>query len=274
MEVVKTTGEMEEFNSEKIIKTCLRAGASTELAEEIARKVETKSYDGIPTRKILRMTIKLLKKELPHVAAKYDLKGAIFRLGPAGFTFEHYISEILKEHGYATEKNLTIRGACVNHEIDVVVSKEGKNYMIECKYHNMPGIYTGLKVALYTYARFLDLKDGWKRGLCKEFNQAWLICNTKFSEDAIQYANHKNLKLIGWRYPENHGLETIIEEKKLYPITILRGLDEDSQKKLARIGLILAIDLTRRDPRELNRMTGIGMKRLDILAEEARRICS
>ena len=274
MKVVKTTGETEEFNPEKIIKTCLRAGASEELAERIASKVERKSYDGIHTNKILHMTIKLLKKELPQVAARYDLKGSIFRLGPAGFTFEQYVAEILKEYEYTTKTNSIIRGASVDHEIDVIASKQGKNYMIECKYHNMPGIYTGLKVALYTYARFLDLKDGWKRGLSQEFNQAWLICNTKFSEDAIQYANHKRLKLIGWKYPVNQGLEVIIEEKKLYPITILRSLDEDSQEKFARIGLILAIDLIRKDIRELNRMTDIGMKKLNILAEEARKICS
>lgn len=31
-------------------------------------------------------------------------------------------------------------------------------YMIECKFHNVP-IYTGLKEVMYTYARFLDVKD-------------------------------------------------------------------------------------------------------------------
>jgi len=273
MKVIKTTGEIEEFNREKIIRTCLRAGATRELAERIVREVERKSYDGIPTRKILRMIIKLLKKELPHVAARYDLKGSIFRLGPAGFTFEQYVSEILKEYGYSTKTNSIIRGASVKHEIDIVASKKGKKYMIECKYHNMPGIYTGLKVALYTYARFLDLRDGWKRGLSQQFNQAWLICNTKFSEDAIQYANRKRLRLIGWKCPSNHSLEIMIEEKKLYPITILRSLDRRSQDKLASVGLILAIDLIRKDMRELNQMTGIGIKKLNILVEEAKKIC-
>jgi len=273
MRVVKTTGEVEEFNPEKIIRTCLRAGASRELAEKIVNKVERRSYDGIQTRKILRMVIKLLKKELPHVAARYDLKGSIFRLGPAGFTFEQYVAEILREYGYKTKTNLIIRGASVKHEIDVVASKQNKNYMIECKYHNMPGIYTGLKVVLYTYARFLDLKDGWKRGLSQQFSQAWLVCNTKFSEDAIQYANRKRLRLIGWKCPSNHSLEVMIGEKKLYPITILRSLDKGSQNKLASVGLVLAIDLIRKDIREINRMTGIGMKKLNVLVEEAKKIC-
>ena len=273
MRVVKTTGEVEEFNPEKIIRTCLRAGASRELAEKIVNKVERRSYDGIQTRKILRMVIKLLKKELPHVAARYDLKGSIFRLGPAGFTFEQYVAEILREYGYKTKTNLIIRGASVKHEIDVVASKQNKNYMIECKYHNMPGIYTGLKVVLYTYARFLDLKDGWKRGLSQQFSQAWLVCNTKFSEDAIQYANRKGLRLIGWKCPSNHSLEVMIGEKKLYPITILRSLDKGSQNKLASVGLVLAIDLIRKDIREINRMTGIGVKKLNVLFEEAKKIC-
>jgi len=273
MRVTKASGETEEFKPGKIRGTCLRAGATPELAERIMREVKRKSYDGIPTKEILHITLKLLKKEMPHVAARYDLKSSIFRLGPAGFTFEHFISEILKEYGYSTKRNRIIKGASVRHEIDVVASKDNKNYMIECKYHNLPGIYTGLKVALYTYARFLDLRDGWKRGSCQKFNQPWLVCNTKFSQDTIKYANHKGLKLIGWRYPVRQGLETLIEKKKLYPITTLRTLDRHSQEKLANAGLILAIDLLRKNLEELSEITRIRVKKLRAFARDAERVC-
>jgi hypothetical protein len=273
MKVVKASGETEEFKEGKIKGTCLRAGASRELAERIAREVKRNSYDGVSTREILRMTLRLLKKEMPHVASRYDLKGSIFRLGPAGFTFEHFVGEILKEYGFSTKLNSLIRGACVRHEIDVVATREDKNHMIECKYHNLPGTYTGLKVALYTYARFADLRDGWKRGLCQKFDQPWLVCNTKFSRDATQYARHKGLKLIGWKYPYMQGLEAMIEKKKLYPITILRSLDRRSQIKLSNAGLVLVVDLVRRNVEELNEMTGIRTKKLKILVRDAKRIC-
>lgn len=274
MRVLKASGDTEEFDPGKIRRTCLRAGATIDLAERIAKEVEKRSYDGISTREVLHMIIRLLKKEKPYVAARYDLKSSIFRLGPSGFTFEHYISEILREYGYSTKNNLIVKGDSVTHEIDVIASKDEKNYMIECKYHNLPGIYTGLKVALYTYARFLDLKDGWKQGSCQRFDQPWLVCNTKFSKDTIKYANNKNLKLIGWRYPKKFGLEKLIEKKKLYPITILRTMKRRSQKKLGDFGLILAKDLLRKDLKKLSDKTKIRLKNLEKFSREAEEICS
>jgi len=274
MWVTKASGETEKFYPEKIKRTCLKAGASEELADRIAREVEKKSYDGISTREILRITLSLLKKEKPIVAARYDLKGSIFRLGPAGFTFEHLVAEIFREYGYETKVHSIIRGKCVSHEVDVIATKDNNNYMIECKYHNIPGIYTGLREALYTYARFLDLQDGFKSGLCRKFNQPWLVCNTKFSEDAIQYSNCKDMRLIGWNYPENQGLGYLIEKNKLYPITMLTRLDADSLEKLANVNLVLVKDLVRISIKELSESSKIPKNKLKILSEEARGICS
>jgi len=273
MFVVNASGEFEKFDSNKIKRTCLRAGASNKLATKIAREVTKKVYDGISTKEILHIILSLLKREEPFVAARYDLKGAIFRLGPAGFAFEHLIAEVLKEYGYSTKVHSIINGACVSHEVDVIAEKEDKTFMIECKYHNLPGVYTGLRDVLYTYARFLDLEEGFKKGLCQKFNQPWLLCNTKFSDDTIKYANCKGIKLIGWNYPQSRGLETMIEKKKLYPITMLRTLDRDSQEKLATVGLILIIDLLRMNTKELSELTRIPKKRLVVFINEAKGIC-
>jgi Holliday junction resolvase len=273
MWVVKASGETEKFDPEKIRRTCIKAGASEDLADKIVREVEKKSYDGISTREILHMTISFLKKEKPAVASRYDLKGAIFRLGPAGFTFEHLVAEIFKELGYETKVHSIIRGACVSHEVDVIATKDKNNYMVECKYHNIPGIYTGLRESLYTYARFLDLNEGFKIGVCRKFNQPWLVCNTKFSEDAVQYAICKNMRLVGWNYPENQGLEYMIEKNKLYPITMLRNLDSESQEKLANVGLVLTKDLVRINIKELSEITKITKNKLKVLADESKEIC-
>jgi Holliday junction resolvase len=272
MWIVKASGETEKFDPEKIKRTCMKAGASEELADKIAKEVENKSYDRISTKEILHITLSLLKKEKPMVAARYDLKGAIFRLGPAGFTFEHLVAEILKEYEYYTKVHSIIRGACVSHEIDIIATKENNNYMVECKYHNIPGLYTGLREALYTYARFLDLQDGFKSGLCRKFNQPWLVCNTKFSEDAVQYANCKDMRLIGWNYPANQGLEYMIEKNKLYPITMLRKLDGESLEKLANANLLLIKDLVRINIKEISEITKIPKNKLKILSDEAKDI--
>jgi len=272
MWVTKASGETEKFDPRKIKRTCLKAGASEELANKIVKEVKKRSYNGISTKEILNITLRLLNKEKPYIAARYDLKGAMFRLGPAGFIFEHFVGEILKEYGYTTKVHNILRGSCVSHEIDVIAKKE-KNYMIECKYHNLPGIYTGLKEVLYTYARFLDLQDGAKIGLCQKFDKAWLICNTKFSEDAIQYAKCKGIKLTGWNYPEDENLRILIEEKKLYPITMIRSLDADSLDRMSSSDFILAIDLLRISLKELNKITKISLKKLKKFSEEAKRIC-
>jgi len=277
MWVVKASGETEKFDKEKIKRTCLRAGASEKLATKIANKIESKAYEGISTKEILDITLRLLRKEMIPLAARYDLKGAMFRLGPAGFAFEKLVAEILKEYGYETMVHSMIKGACIYHEIDIVATKmikgKPKVYMIECKYHNLPGVYSKVKDILYTYARFLDLTEGYKKAFCQKFNKPWLISNTKFSEDTIQYATCKNILLTGWRYPLGLGLEKFIEKKKLYPITMLRGLDKYSQEKLATAGLVLAIDLIKKDIKELNKLTGINIKKLKSLVEMAKRIC-
>lgn len=273
MWVVKASGETEKFDPEKIKRTCLKAGASEELANKIVKEVIRKSYDGISTKEILHIALRLLSKEKPHIAARYDLKGAMFRLGPAGFVFEHFIGEILKEYEYSTKVHNILRGYCVSHEVDIIATKADKSYMIECKYHNLQGIYTGLREVLYTYARFLDLLEGSKQGLCQKFEQPWLVCNTKFSEDTIGYAKCKGIKLIGWSYPEDNSLESLIEKEKLYPITMIRSLDADSLDRLASSDFILAIDLLRIPLKEINSITKISLKKLRTFADEAKGIC-
>lgn len=269
MWVTKASGETEKFDPSKIKRTCLRAGASEVLAGKIVREVERRSRSGMTTKEILSITLRLLNKEKPQLAARYDLKGSMFRLGPAGFVFENFMGEVLKEYGYAAKVHNMIRGRCVSHEVDIIASKDSKTFMIECKYHNMQGIYTCIKDALYTYARFLDLKEGSPDG----YEQPWLVCNTKFSEDTIQYAMCRGLRLIGWSYPQDGNLERMIEDKKLYPITMLRTMDPDSLDKLASCGMVLALDLIRVPIGELNNITKISLKKLRTFADEAHKIC-
>ena len=205
MWVLKTTGEKERFQPEKIIITCLKAGASLELANQIVKEVERRAYSGISTKKILELILKLLEKEEPILAARYDLKEAIIRLGPAGFAFENLVAEILKVHGYDIQMPEILYGACIGHEVDLVATKE-ECYMVECKFHNAAGIYSGSKDILYTYARFLDLKDGFRRKTCPiKFNRPMLICNTRFSDSVLLYALCKKIRVLSWKYPKDKG---------------------------------------------------------------------
>lgn len=273
--VTKASGETEPFDADKLHRTCLHAGATPELADKVVQEVNKKIYNGISTRKILEMTVKLLHKEMPHVAARYDLKGAIMRLGPAGFAFEELFAEILRRHGYSTTRDVIVQGACVDHEIDVIAERfapELERAMIESKYHNQPGVYTGLKEALYTWARFYDLQEGFRLGRCKKFNSGWLVTNTKFSDRAIHYAGCKRMVLVGWSFPHERSLKHMLEDKNLYPITILLRLDKFAQMRLAAAGFMLCEDLVERSLSELRRKTGLGTRKLELLVAEAKTI--
>jgi Holliday junction resolvase len=274
MFVTKRSGEKEEFKKEKIIRTCIRAGVPKWLAKEIADEVERRAYDGIPTQEILQIALGLLEKKLPHIAARYDLKAAIMRLGPAGYEFEKFVARLLEEYGYTTKNHVVLQGGCVKHEIDVVAEKEGKRYMVECKFHNSLGIYTGLKETLYTYARFLDLRDGYRVGKCMKFDFPWLITNTKFSLEAKKYAKCKGILLLGWRYPPGEGIEKLLEKKRLYPISVLRSIDKFCEERLISKKIVFCKDLLTKDISWLEKLTGIKRKRLIELIKEAEKVVS
>ena len=278
---MKASGKMEKFDERKLRRTVMRAGADKSLAEKVVKEVKKRTRDGTTTREILQTALNILDRDQPHIAAKYDLKGAIMRMGPAGYDFEKYFAAILKEHGYITRHHRMVQGGCVRHEIDVTAEKELraeafaksiKHYMIELKYHSSRGIYTGLKEALYTYARFLDLLDGWKKGTCEKFDQPWLVCNTKFSDDALEYGNCKKMRLIGWNYPTDMGLERMIESNGLYPVTALRGVDERMLKQLSDGNVMLCKDLLRKSVKKLQETTGIPKVKLEDLIDQSRKL--
>ena len=47
--VTKADGARQLFDREKVVRTCLRMGASRRIADEVAEKVERSLYDGITT---------------------------------------------------------------------------------------------------------------------------------------------------------------------------------------------------------------------------------
>ena len=275
--VLKASGEREPFNSEKVYKACLRVGASPALAESITHQIEAILYDGIPTREIYHEVRRLLEASRVEVAARYSLKQALMHLGPAGFPFETYIEELLREHGYETRLRTIVEGFCVKHELDIIamekVGSESKMHMIECKYHNAPGIITGVKEVMYTYARFLDLREGWQHGKCGRFDQAWLVCNTKSSLDAQAFARCKGIQLLCWRYPEGEGLERLIDRKALYPVTVLPSLKSEYVGEFSRNKIMLVKDLARYDLKTLKALTGLGDETLMRVKDEAERLC-
>jgi len=273
--VVKADGSTEEFQPRKILRTMRSAGASDEAAKRVLKEIEGVAYDGITTREILKRVKALLQKGELHTAMRYDLKGAMMRMGPAGFAFETFISEILSNYGYKTKLRSILQGRCVQHEVDVIAERTSgaaRRCLIECKYHNMAGLSVELKDVLYTYARFLDLNEGSKIGKGERFDEVWLVSNTRPSHDAAKYASCRGMKLLCWRCPKGRGLEEMIAEKKLYPVTILRSVDRITFNNLYLAGLMLAKDLVTHNMDYLEEKTKLSEEKLRKLVFEAKEL--
>lgn len=273
--VVKADGSTEEFQPRKILRTMRSAGASDEAAKRVLKEIEGVAHDGITTREILKRVKALLQKGELHTAMRYDLKGAMMRMGPAGFAFETFISEILSNYGYKTKLRSILQGRCVQHEVDVIAERTSgaaRRCLIECKYHNMAGLSVELKDVLYTYARFLDLNEGSKIGKCERFDEVWLVSNTRPSHDAAKYASCRGMKLLCWRCPKGRGLEEMIAEKKLYPVTILRSVDRITFNNLFLADLMLAKDLVTHNMNYLKEKTKLSEEKLNKLVFEAKQL--
>ncbi len=272
--VTKADGTREEFGKWKVVRTCLRMGASQETAQAIADEIETKLYDGISTRRILQMIYSRLRKRRPVMKLQIDLRRSLSLLRSAP-DFERYIRLLLSEHGYTVTPNQIIRGRCVEHEIDAVARKDGKTCIVEVKHHYKYHTPTSLDVSRISRAVLEDLTEGHQLGLNNlQIDYAMIVCNTKLSEHAKKYADCRGISHISWSSPPNHDLQTMIEKKKLYPITILKGLNAATRNKLASNGILLLKQLAETNVSQLRRQTGISKEKLMSLVDNARTILS
>jgi len=272
--VTKADGTRQAFDKTKIMRTCLRMGATLAVAGSIAEEIETGIYDGIETKKILQMIFKRLRKHKPVIRHQIDLRKALSLLNPAP-DFERFIRLLLSEHGYEVTPNQIVRGRCVEHEIDAVARKNGKTCIVEVKHHYKYHTPTSLDVSRISRAVFEDVTEGHELGLNNlKIDYTMIVCNTKLSEHAKRYADCRGIRHIGWSSSPNHELQTMIEEKKLYPITLLKGLNAETRNKLAHNGVILLKQLTEKNPTELRRQTGISKEKLESIVGKARTILS
>ena len=267
MLITKANGEKVQFNRSKYEESLRRVGLSIKEAREISNQINQDLYPEVPSNRIYLKTHQVLKKKNKIYAAKYSLKRAIMHLGPGGYFFERYMAAVLRDYGYQTKYNQFIRGKCVEHEVDIIAQRESKKYMIECKYHNQSGRKSDLKVALYTYARFLDLKDSY------DFDEPVLITNTAFTSEAIKYARCMGIKVIGWRYPRTgDSLEHYIESKKIYPVTVLTALPKHLNRRFREENIILASDLLKYTSQTLAKRFRIKEGLAQRLINEARQL--
>lgn len=256
--ITKASGQSVPFSSEKLSQSLLRSGASGETIQYIIDEVTRQLTPGMSTKKIYKLAFSLLKKQNKPAASKYQLRKAIMELGPSGYPFEKFVAEILKQRGYTVKVGEIMQGKCVTHEVDVVAERDNECFLVECKYHNLPGIICDVKIPLYIHARFNDVVDFWckQSGHENKKHTGWVATNTKFSSDAIKYGQCAGLYLMSWDYPAKHSLKDQIDTYRLYPVTTLHSLSKYEKEKCLENGIILCKDLIGQE----NFLEDIGVK--------------
>lgn len=243
--ITKSDGTKELFEESKLVNSLKRVGASIETIEEVVEAVEKEMHEGMTTAQIYASAFAHLRKHAVRPATKYSVRRALAELGPDGFPFEKFIAKIFNAWGYEAITDQQVKGACIEHEVDVVAWKGGSLSMVEAKFHNEFGLKSDVKVALYVKARFDDIQaiEHMYGGKKRKLTDRWLFTNTKFTEQAITYGKYYGLNLVGWNYPEKENLHALIEEFKLQPVTCITSLSTNQKRDLVGRGIILCSDL-------------------------------
>jgi len=266
MQITKASGELEEYSRVKLERSLKRSGASLPEIKAVADVVQSKIRSKMETKRLYQLAYGELDRIRPKAAAVYSLKQAIMELGPEGFLFEQYVGAILKEYGYAVRRGQMVRGKCVFHEIDLLVEQAKKAFLVELKYHNKRGMRSDVQVAMYLYARFLDIHSGHK---AESGHKPWLVTNTKFTRSAVSYGQCMGIKMTGWRYPAKEGLQDLIEKKGLYPVTVLPSVNRFIRDALANKGILFAKDLSVLSSKEVQRRFQVKPAYAKNIVEEA-----
>ncbi|APZ45474.1 ATPase [Polaribacter reichenbachii] len=272
--IVKYSGEKVIFSLHKLKKSLKRTGADENTVKSILDRVKEELYQGITTKEIYNRAFALLKKKKSYLASKYKLKKAIYELGPTGFPFERFVSAVLKYSGYKTEVGSIVQGHCINHEIDIIATKNNETTIIECKFHSEQGLKCNVKIPLYINSRYLDVKKHWNTNLENKelLTEGWVVTNTRFTKDAKQFGSCAGLQLLSWDYPENNGLKDRIDRLGLYPITASTLLTKREKQFLLSREIVLFRDLIG-DSFFLDHL-GISEIRKKRILEEIEQLCN
>jgi len=251
--ITKADGTTELFDPARLVVSLERAGAGAHTAERIAETITRTITPGISSKEIYTHAFALLRKEARPLAARYALRRALLELGPSGHPFEDFISHLYRAEGWDVETRKMIKGKCVTHEVDFYASHPEQNMFIaaELKYHNDPGYKTDLKVALYVKSRFNDIFTCDPTVRACPIDRGLLVTNTKFTSEAIAYAECAGVELLGWGYPAHDSLFARMSRTKVYPITTLTGLSR-AEKRLLIDRNVVAVDEIIKDRRLLD----------------------
>jgi len=267
--VTKRSGEEVVFDDRRVIRSMERVGVAPELFDRVLAHIKEKvqADNTITTDEIFYHIREFLVRKDKKSALRFNLRQAIFELGPTGFPFEQYLAKIFRDQGYKTQVDIQMQGECVSHEIDILLQKDGRREIVEAKFHNQNFGKTDVQVMLYTFARFLDVRK------TNNIDGVWVATNTKLTSDAINYAKCKGIKALSWNFPQKQNIAEFVEKPKMYPITTLTDLTLAEERRFIDNGIVLASDLLKVSDEEFRTKYLIDEKRIPVIRESAELIC-
>ena len=268
--VTKADGSKQLFDREKVVKTCLRMGANRRIANEVADEVEARVYDGMPTNKVLQLIFRLLRKHTPTIQHFLDLRRGL-SLMDSKPEFERFVQILLAHHGFEVTPNRIIKGRCVGHEVDAVARKEDVTYFVEAKHHSNYHTPTGLDESRIARAVLEDVTEGFELGKNDlQIDRAMIVTNTRYSEHARRYGKCRDILQIGWSSPKTLALQNMIEEKRLYPLSCIKGLNSEVKMRLVNLGIVLMKQLVDEEPSRIAMKTGVSLEKIQRMIEKAK----
>jgi hypothetical protein len=258
--IEKASGEKVAFEPDKLRNSLERANTPPEVIEEIVSEILTQVIPGMSTQEIYQKAFHLLRKGKSSNAARYSLKKAIMELGPTGYPFEQFIGQVLAHQGFETEVGQVLQGNCVTHEMDVIATHNHTQYLIECKFYNSPGKYASVQVPLYVRSRVNDIIAF--REKLPEYKETkffgWVVTNTRFTDDALQYGRCAGLHMLSWDLPAQKSLKDMIERHNIFPVTALTNLNIQQKRQLLAMDIVLCKQLNQ----QLQKLDEIGVENI------------
>jgi hypothetical protein len=258
--IEKASGEKVAFEPDKLRNSLERANTPPEVIEEIVSEILTQVIPGMSTQEIYQKAFHLLRKGKSSNAARYSLKKAIMELGPTGYPFEQFIGQVLAHQGFETEVGQVLQGNCVTHEMDVIATHNHTQYLVECKFYNSPGKYASVQVPLYVRSRVNDIIAF--REKLPEYKETkffgWVVTNTRFTDDALQYGRCAGLHMLSWDLPAQKSLKDMIERHNIFPVTALTNLNIQQKRQLLAMDIVLCKQLNQ----QLQKLDEIGVENI------------
>jgi|SRR5690606_11227169 len=245
MKVKKYSGEIVEFDVNRLRDSLAKSGASTNVVNEVLASIKPLLFEGMSTRSIYQLAFRLLKKESDSFAARYSLKKALRDLGPAGYYFEKWVARLFEYAGFRTLTGQLLTGNAVNHEIDVIAQDDTQMLLIECKFRNTVDARISVTTPMYFLSRVKDLQnlEFTFFGRARRFTAGWLVTNAYMTTDSIKFAAHYHLNLLAWDYPAESSIKRRVDHAGLYPVTCLTTVTKAEKDKLLTQGCLLVKDI-------------------------------